>query len=349
MAYNLEIVRKLLNDAFNSGEIKTLALSYSYDVYTNFSSGMRKGQMIEDLIDDAHRNGRVADLINYTKENNSYQYNLYASRLQAEDRQPISQPVPIRQAAYGNERRLQDLKRNIDREADMLNQYEVQRTYEKDPRSLAGIDHNITRQKETIAGYSEEFTQIQATLPTNVAPEIQKQLHDIKQQLSTLIGGQTSLVDGQKNLAEGQERIRDDIREQRVAILAHIDGAHRETIAVLVDKMDADQLELTELLYDAADQQEIAKWQAEQLTMLTQQSLHDIKELRKNQPDAAEWDNLLGALTSETTWEQKLKLTIPLIPGILELENEIAVDVIPALKQAWGTLVKKFRQNRDGE
>ncbi len=341
MSYNLKTVHDLLNDAFNSGEIETLALDVSYDVYTDFSSGMRKRQMIDMLLDDAQRNGRLPHLINYVKENNPHQYKLYAARLKAKSHPPRRQPV------FGDERRLQDLQRNIDRDAKLLNQYEQQRSYTKDPRDLARIDHEIARQKDSIASYRREVDEIQADWRTAALPDdddVQKQIGEINQQLSTI---SKQINSAEHRLADGQQRIREDMRQQQTAVLAHIDEKQHETVAVLLEKMDANQLELTELMYDAADQQQIAQWQAEQLTMLAQQSLLDIKRLRENQPDAAKWDNLLTALANETSWEQKLKLTIPLIPGILELENEIAVDVIPALKGAWDGLVQKVRSIRN--
>ena len=338
MTYNLETVRKLLNDAFSSGEIQTLAFDRFHEVYDDFAAGMTKRQMIEAVVENAHKNGRIPDLLDYVKKENAYQYNRYASQLEA--------APPARQTAYGDEQRLQDLQNNINREAELLNAYEEQLAYESDPRRLKKIQYEINRQKETIAGYRQEADQIQTTLPASAAPEsgaVQKQLDDMNKQLSAI---SQQIDKAETRLAAGQKEIRDDIRQQQEAILAHIDAQHRQTIAVLVNKMDANQLELTELMLDAADNQQIAQWQAEQLTLLTQQALMDLKRLRQNQPDAAQWGNILDALASQTGWEQKLKLTVPLIPGILEFESEMAMDVVPALKQAWGILVDKIRRLR---
>lgn len=338
MTTNLEAVRRLLTDAFSSGEIKTLAFDRVPEVYDDFAAGMTKSQMIEAIVENVYKQGRLPNLLAYVKKENPYQYSRYAAQLEA-----VS---PARQPAYGDEQRLQDLQRNINREAELLNAYEEQLAYESDPRRLKKIQYEINRQKETIAGYRQESDQIQTTLPAIAAPEsdaVQKQLDDMNKQLSAI---SQQIDNAETRLVAGQKEIRDDIRQQQEAILAHIDAQHRQTIAVLVNKMDADQLELTELLLDAADNQQIAQWQAEQLTLLTQQTLVDLKQLRQNQPDAAQWDNILDALASQTGWEQKLKLTVPLIPGILEFESEMAMDVVPALKQAWGNLVDKIRNDR---
>lgn len=338
MTNKLETVRKLLNDAFSSGEIQTLAFDRFHEVYGDFAAGMTKSQMIKAVVENAHNNGRIPDLLDYVKKANPYQYNRYAPQLEA--------APPVRQPAFGDEQRLQDLQRNINREAELLNDYEEQLAYESDPRRLKRIQYEIKRQKETIAGYRQEADQIQTTLPASAAPEsgaVQKQLNDMNKQLSAI---SQQIDKAEARLADGQKAIREDIRQQQEIVLAHINEQHRQTIAVLVNKMDANQLELTELMLDAADQQQIAQWQADQLTMLTQQALLDLKQLRQNQPDAAQWDSLLDALASQTGWEQKLKLTVPLIPGILEFESEMTMDVVPALKQAWQNLVNKVRAIR---
>jgi hypothetical protein len=296
---------------------------------------MTKGQMIRAVVENAEKSGRIPDLLDYVKAANPYQYNQYTSRLEVAS--------PIRRPAFGDGQRLQDLQRHIDREAELLNAFEEQLTYEDDSRRLLKIRYEIKRQKETIAGYRREAAEIQATLPVASASdtdEVQKQLGDISHQLSVM----SRQIDTAENrLAAGQERIRSDIRQQQEAILTHIDEQHRQTIAVLVKKMDGSQLELTELLLDAADQQQIARWEAEQLTLLTQQALMDLERLRKDQPDAAEWKSVLDALAGEVGWEQKLKLTVPLIPGILGFESEMAMDVVPALNRAWENLLDKVR------
>ena len=338
MAYNLEAVSKLLNDAFSSGEIKTLAFDRFHEVYGDFAPGMTKRQMILAVVDSAQRHGRIPDLLDYVKIANPYQYNRYAPQLEV--------VPPARLPAFGDEQRLQDLQRNINREAELLNDYEEQLAYESDPRRLKKIQYEIKRQKETIAGYRQEAAQIQAALPAAAAPDddaVQKQLGDINQQLAAI---SQQIDKAETRLADGQKAIREDIRQQQETVLGHIDEQHRQTISVLVNKMDANQLELTELMLDAADQQQIAQWQADQLTLLTQQALLDLKQLRQNQPDAAQWESLLDALARQTGWEQKLKLTVPLIPGILEFESEMKMDVVPALKLAWQNLVNKVRAIR---
>ena len=85
MTYNLETVRKLLNDAFDSVGIHNLAFALFPTVNDDFTLGMGKGQMILAVVDSAERHGRIADLLDYVKEKNAYQYNLYALQLETKN------------------------------------------------------------------------------------------------------------------------------------------------------------------------------------------------------------------------------------------------------------------------
>ena len=338
-AYNLPVIRQLLTHAFNAGEIKTLAFDLFPEVYGDFAAGMTKGQMIRAVLDHALSRGRIPDLLNYVKKANPYQYDQYTDRLET--------TPPIPQPAFGDEQRLQDLQGNIERESELLRAYEEQLTFEDDPRRLLKIQHEIERQKAAIASYRQEAAQMQAALSAAAvadADEVQERLDDIDQKLAAL---SQQLGDAENRLAAGQQTIRDHIRQQQQTILAHIAAQHRQTLAALVEKMDANQLALTELLLDAADRQQIAQWDAEQLTRLSQQALVNLKRLRQNQPDAAQWQSMLDLLARETGWQQKLKLTLPLIPGIVEFESEMTMDVVPALKQAWQRLADKIRSMRN--
>jgi hypothetical protein len=79
------------------------------------------------------------------------------------------------------------------------------------------------------------------------------------------------------------------------------------------------------------------------LFLLSQQALVELHRLRQGLPDGEQWQTVLGLLQREMGWQQKLKLTLPLIPGILAFESEAGVDVIPALRESWQKLVDRFR------
>lgn len=337
--YNLAVVRQLLAAAFSAGEISTLAFDLFPSVFQDFAAGMTRAQKIEMVVAYAERNGGVDDLVGYVQRVNRYQYNRFAGQLRPGPQQE-RKPMPDYAA-----QRLQDLQEHIARERDLLNQYEEQLSYTTDPRQIKRIEAEIARQKRALAGYQQEARDLQAELPTAVAgggaSAAQQGMADVTGQLNAL---SQQLQGMEQRLADGQEAIRRDLAGQHAAILAHIDAAHQQTLQAVVARLNTNQSALVELLLDAADKQEIAQWEAQNLTLLTQQALVDLHQLRQAQPDAGQWQSLLAVLEKGTTWEQKLKLTIPLIPGLLEFESEANIDVMGVLNESWRRLLARLRR-----
>ena len=240
--------------------------------------------------------------------------------------------------------RLEDMQTHIARERYLLNRYEEQLTYADDPRQIGRIVAEINRQKRALAGYQQEARDLQAKLPAAASQgtgAAQQGLANIAAQLNAL--GQ-QLQGMEQRLASGQEAIRRDLAGQLAAILAHLDEAHRQTLQAVIAHLDANQVAQVELLLDAADKQEIARWEAQNLTLLTQQALVDLHRLRQGQPDAGQSQSLLAALEQGITWEQKLKLTIPIIPGLLEFESEANIDVMGVLNASWHRLLARLKR-----
>ncbi|HEX6383437.1 MAG TPA: hypothetical protein VF177_02095 [Anaerolineae bacterium] len=340
--YDLAAVRNLLNDAFNAGEVRTLAFDRFQPVYNDFAAGMTKGQMIEAIVEHASKYGRIPDLLSYVKSVNAYQYGRYANQLRA-----TPQTTSKGQGAMPSfqERRLRDLQNHIEEDAELLKDYEDELRYTDDPRRKRRIQREIERQRKSLADYQQQLEELTAaaglTAATpSAASETAATLNAMRTDLGAL---QRQLGGMEKRLAAGQQTIRDDIARQQDVILVHIDERHRETIESILKQLDANQLEVVELLLDAADQKQIAQWEAQQLTLLAQQALVELQRVRESQPDAAEWQSLLALLERDISLEQKLKLTIPIIPGLLEYENELSVDLQEMLKQAWSRLTSKVK------
>jgi internalin A len=143
-------------------------------------------------------------------------------------------------------------------------------------------------------------------------------------------------------LSETEQRILTGQETLRHAILARLDAQETRVVGAILEKLDANQLALVDLLLDAADQQQIAQWEAENLTRLAQQAVLDLTRLRQNQPDVDQWQSILALLEGDTSWEQKLKFSLPLFP-FLSFESEVKVDVRNALKEGWQRLVKQVK------
>ncbi|MCA9960450.1 MAG: hypothetical protein KC443_15520 [Anaerolineales bacterium] len=324
-SYNLSAIRQLLNAAFSVSELQTLAFDLFRPVYDDLPTAATKSFIIQQIITYAERNGRIPHLLQAVEERNRYQYGRFANQLQT----AVS---PIAHASYGYEQRLADLKQHINRESALLRDYEELRDNTRDPRDRRRYQTEIDRQNSLLADYRQQLAALASEIQhtQQAAPDPQPSLTDVLEAIHTL---QQQMKQAEDNLTAGQEQIR-----------AHIDERHRDTVTRIIAQLDAQHQAEILLLQEAAAQQQIARWDAQQMTLLVQQALLDLARLRQNQPDAAYWGNLLDAVNEYATWEQKLKFTLPIIPGIIEFESEMNVDVIPKLQEMWHALVAQFRR-----
>jgi len=266
--------------------------------------------------------------------------------------------------AHLTRQRLQTLAGHIEDDLTLLEEYEEDLRLTTDPRERLRIEREIRRQKEALAGYRQEMIELReagdgdtirtgggAHVEGNVdtgggdfigrdqvvhvhgaGPEAFARVDDKLDALSRQLGQM------EEKLVAEHAATRQTTAGQTQAILARVDERHENTVALLLQRLDEQQLETVTLLLDAADREEVARWEGEQLLLLVQQALADLERLRRDQPDAQQWESLLAALQQEAAWQQKLKLTIPLVPGLLEFESEAAIDVWEPLHAAWERL-----------
>ncbi len=317
--YDLAAVRELLAAAFSASEITTLAFDLFQPIYQEFTPGMIASDKIRMIVSHADQKGAMPRLLAYVEKHNPYQYQRFADRLRPQAPSPT----------------ITELQQNIQRSQTLLNQYEQRLQMEDDPRKLMRYRYEIDQEKERIEQYTKEAAAL--TPLTSQTPELnamQQSLDTLHQKMDAL-SQQLSQVD--RNLTGGQVNI--------MAHLKKLDHQQQTYYQALTQRLDKHQLELVDLLLDAADKQQIAQWDAAHLTLMTQQALVDLHRLRENQPDAAQWQSLIALLGQETTWDHKLKWTLPIIPGILSYENEASLDILPTLREAWERLRNRVKKS----
>ena len=81
MSNNLEVIRSLLDEAFDAEEIHTMAYDRFHAVYAEFTAASSKSRMIDAIITYAKKNGRIPDVLDYVQENSPYYYQQYADEL----------------------------------------------------------------------------------------------------------------------------------------------------------------------------------------------------------------------------------------------------------------------------
>lgn len=79
MNYNIGKIKEMLQAAFSTSEIISMAFDHYYDVYNDLSFGLPKRQVIEKIIDCAIKENSLDTILWYTKQNRRYQYDLFIS------------------------------------------------------------------------------------------------------------------------------------------------------------------------------------------------------------------------------------------------------------------------------
>lgn len=329
--YDLAAVREMLAAAFSASEITTLAFDLFQPIYQEFTSGMIASEKIRMIVSYADRTGEMPRLLAYVEKHNPYQYQRFVGRLRPQAN-PSSPSLNELQ-----QQRLHDLQQNIQSSQTLLNQYEQRLQMEDDPRKLMRYRYEIDQERERIERYTKEAAALGPLVTQSTAAAtntVQQSLDTLHQKIDAL-SQQLSEVD--RNLTGGQ-----------VNIMAHLNKLDRQQqthYLALTQRLDQHQLELVDLLLDAADKQQIAQWDAAHLTLMTQQALVDLHRIRENQPDATQWQSLITLLGQEATWDHKLKWTLPIIPGILSYENEASLDILPTLREAWERLRNRVKKS----
>lgn len=256
--------------------------------------------------------------------------------------------APIgRSQLYGWQQRANDLQTNISNELKLKSEYEQLMADERDPRTRRRYEGELTRSDKLIAQYQSElatlFAELEAVGQTTSA-EVNNALQALQDEVKALRG---ELGEMGGRLAAGQATIKTKIDSNQLEILQRLDAQHKTIIEQFLKPLSKQQLELVNMVMDAHDRQELAKWEAEHLTNLVQAAVVDIKRVRQNTPSHEQWERVEALLGNQVAWQQKVKGSIPLIPFLLSLESEVSVDVWQALQQAWERMMAKVRK-QDG-
>ena len=105
--------------------------------------------------------------------------------------------------------RLNDLENNIQRDLELLNDFEEELSYEKNPRIKAGYRKEIERQQESIAKYQREYDDLKEQLKNDQESSTQvkkigNQLEQIDSKLNFMLNSQFTIYE---NLNQMQQKL----------------------------------------------------------------------------------------------------------------------------------------------
>ena len=233
--------------------------------------------------------------------------------------------------------RIQHLADNIQKDLDMLKEYEDILRLEDDPRRRAKYRREIEQLRESAASYKKEYDELRIQItgkPTVAMQNVEAQLQQMDTKLSTLLVGQKTIQDTLVNL--------------RRTVLARFDASEQTIITTIVDRLDQEQLVNTQAVLDSIATRQFAENELQETLVAVRDTLNEIRQKETFLSDShltSEIENLSDVVDApKLDASHKLKITIPIIPFILSYEGEMALKSGMNLKSAWQRLLSKVRR-----
>ena len=226
--------------------------------------------------------------------------------------------------SFGFNQRLQDLEDNITQDLELLKEYEDALRNARDPREIGGYRLSIKRQKESVDDYEQQYSKLRQELTDESAVQVET------------VGKQLQALDNKLNiLLSGQVAIYQDINQMRQALLERYDEGEQAIIGAIAQQLDETQLLLTQKLLEAVEANQVSQPEMEQMLAVLEER---IPSLPPSQATTAEIIK-----NPELDAKHKLKVTLPLVPILVNYEGELELGTGFNIKSAWEKLVNKLR------
>jgi hypothetical protein len=203
------------------------------------------------------------------------------------------------------QKRLQDLADNIGKDMELVKEFEDELRYTSDPRVKAKYRQDIERQKKSVNEYEQEFNQLQ-------------------QQLN-----------GKLNvLLMGQVAISENLDQMRQELLSRYEDTEKNMIAGITEQLSQSQLALTQELLDALEANQLLEPEMQQMLAALEQRVSALP------PSQAALAEIIKA--PELDMKHKLKISLPIIPLLVDYEGELELGNGINLKSVWEHLIAKL-------
>ena len=225
----------------------------------------------------------------------------------------------------GFHQRLQDLDKHISQEQELLREFEEVLREERDPRTKARYRRDIERQQESVAGYRQEYNELQQELIGQHPARMQE------------MGNQLQQMDAKLNiLLSSQVAIYENLDQMRQDLLLRYDATEQATIQAVAQQLNQNQLVLTQNLLDALEANQVSEQQMQQMLEVLEER---VPALPPSQAAVAEIIK-----DPELDAKHKLKVTLPLVPFLVDYEGELELGSGFNIKSAWEQLLTKLRR-----
>ncbi|MBE9034769.1 hypothetical protein [aff. Roholtiella sp. LEGE 12411] len=221
--------------------------------------------------------------------------------------------------------RFQDLANNIEQDFKLLKEFEDALRYETNPRVKAAYRHDIKQLRESAILYQQEYDELQEIITTDESvtniQSLEIQLHQIDTKLDILLNG--------------QDDVSENLYQMRQTLLNHYDDAEIAMIASIAEQLSQTQLTITQTFVDALEGNQLSEVQIQEMLAVLE------KQIPSLPPSQAVVAEIIKA--TELDAKHKLKITLPIVPFIIDYEGELEIGSGFNVKLAWEHLVSKLR------
>ena len=232
--------------------------------------------------------------------------------------------------------RIEHLADNIQKDLDLLKEYEDTLRLEDDPRRQARYRREIEQLRESATSYKREYKELQLQVANKSSVPMQNvgtQLQQIDDKLDTLL--------------EGQKTIQNNLVDLRKTILAGFDTQEKVIITTIIDRLNQEQLVNTQAVLDVIAKRQLSDNELQETLSAVRETLNEIHQQKAFLSDSnltSEIENLSDVMDeSKLDVSHKLKVMVPIIPFILSYEGELGLNSGIKLESAWKKLLKKVR------
>jgi hypothetical protein len=194
--------------------------------------------------------------------------------------------------------------------------------YEDEPRRKARYQREIEQLRESARRYQAEYEQLNQQVSAEMQT-VAEQLQQMDHRLNLILSGQTTLY---QTLDELQQ-----------TVLMHYSATEQRLLTTLTHQLNQQQLALTQVLIEALDSHQLPEAEIQEMWAIVETQLptlpvsqtQEISEIIKN-----------PALDTK----HKLKVTLPIVPLLVNYEGEFELGSGFNLKVAWEALKTKLRK-----
>lgn len=224
--------------------------------------------------------------------------------------------------------RLRDLEDNVCKDLALLKKYEDALRLEDDPKRQSKYEREIHHIQESAQRYQKEADELRSQVPNDISTaethNIDDKLEQITSNLRLLQGGQIAIL--------GR------LDHTRAALLERYDASQHLAIAAIAQKLDQYQVAVTQTLLNGLEANQLSESDIQDVWALLEKR---ILALPSAQSPIAEIIK-----DPELDAKHKLKVSIPIIPFVLDYEGELELGSGFNISTAWEWVKTKLRSER---